>query len=447
MLVVRRLRLIALALVLSLLVASCAGGGDSPGEADGSSGNSSSSSTAAKDLPPAEIKVNPAKGTKGVMPDDEINVQVMRGTLTDVQVTGAGRAVEGEIDGQSWTSTQRLAPDTTYTVAVTADGPEGGSTTQKSTFTTHAPEVTATYGIVYDQQTVGVGMPVSIQFDSEVTDGRELVPARVIGFTAATATSPDRCVFYTSGRTANETAFMYQLLARSIGTNNLPDCSNMCHESSGAALGASIGIGKGSVTVPDLEAADLILIAGQNPGTNHPRMLATLEKAKHNGARIVAINPLPEAGLMRFKDPQKVGGVIGAGTKLADDFLQVRLGSDMALFRGVARLLRDAERAAPGRDGCSARAHGRHDRRLPPAARAPGRPPRPARVHVRVRRGPHGAAQVRGGRAAARAAVVVAAATARGREKRGRGDAGDCHRARLHSHGGPPTSSRRERRV
>lgn len=170
MLVVRRLRLIALALVLSLLVASCAGGGDSPGEADGSSGNSSSSSTAAKDLPPAEIKVNPAKGTKGVMPDDEINVQVMRGTLTDVQVTGAGRAVEGEIDGQSWTSTQRLAPDTTYTVAVTADGPEGGSTTQKSTFTTHAPEVTATYGIVYDQQTVGVGMPVSIQFDSEVTD-------------------------------------------------------------------------------------------------------------------------------------------------------------------------------------------------------------------------------------------------------------------------------------
>ena len=124
MLVVRRLRLIALALVLSLLVASCAGGGDSPGEADGSSGNSSSSSTAAKDLPPAEIKVNPAKGTKGVMPDDEINVQVMRGTLTDVQVTGAGRAVEGEIDGQSWTSTQRLAPDTTYTVAVTADGPE-----------------------------------------------------------------------------------------------------------------------------------------------------------------------------------------------------------------------------------------------------------------------------------------------------------------------------------
>ncbi|MCD2144181.1 FdhF/YdeP family oxidoreductase [Gordonia paraffinivorans] len=160
--------------------------------------------------------------------------------------------------------------------------------------------------------------------------------------------SPDEAVFYTSGRTSNEAAFVYQLFARSLGTNNLPDCSNMCHESSGAALGTSIGIGKGSVTVPDLEAADLILIAGQNPGTNHPRMLATLEKAKHNGARIVAINPLPEAGLMRFKDPQKVGGVLGSGTPLADDFLQLRLGSDMALFRGVARLLRDAERAAPG---------------------------------------------------------------------------------------------------
>ncbi|MBD0861203.1 FdhF/YdeP family oxidoreductase [Gordonia sp. zg691] len=160
--------------------------------------------------------------------------------------------------------------------------------------------------------------------------------------------SPDEAVFYTSGRTSNEAAFVYQLFARSLGTNNLPDCSNMCHESSGAALGASIGIGKGSVTVGDLEAADLILIAGQNPGTNHPRMLGTLEKAKRNGARIIAINPLPEAGLMRFKDPQKIGGVVGQGTKLADDFLQVKLGSDMALFRGVARLLLDAERAAPG---------------------------------------------------------------------------------------------------
>ena len=161
-------------------------------------------------------------------------------------------------------------------------------------------------------------------------------------------TSPDEAVFYTSGRTSNEAAFVYQLFARSLGTNNMPDCSNMCHESSGTALGNAIGIGKGSVTVPDLEIADLIIVAGQNPGTNHPRMLATLEKAKRGGARIVAINPLPEAGLMRFKDPQQVGGVIGKGTSLTDDFLQIRLGGDMALFRGIARLMLDAERAAPG---------------------------------------------------------------------------------------------------
>ena len=122
---------------------------------------------------------------------------------------------------------------------------------------------------------------------------------------------PDEAVFYTSGRTSNEAAFLYQLLVRSFGTNNLPDCSNMCHESSGTALADAIGIGKGSVTVEDLTKADLILIAGQNPGTNHPRMLSVLEKAKANGAKIIAINPLPEAGLIRFKDPQKVHGVVG----------------------------------------------------------------------------------------------------------------------------------------
>ncbi len=107
----------------------------------------------------------------------------------------------------------------------------------------------------------------------------------------ALSSPPDEAVFYTSGRTSNEAAFVYQLMIRAFGTNNMPDCSNMCHESSGAALGQTIGIGKGSVTVPDLEAADLILIAGQNPGTNHPRMLSTLEKAKANGARVIAINP------------------------------------------------------------------------------------------------------------------------------------------------------------
>ncbi|MDJ0107542.1 FdhF/YdeP family oxidoreductase, partial [Rhodococcus erythropolis] len=160
--------------------------------------------------------------------------------------------------------------------------------------------------------------------------------------------SPDEAVFYTSGRTSNEAAFLYQLMIRSYGTNNMPDCSNMCHESSGSALTESIGIGKGSVTVPDLENADLILIAGQNPGTNHPRMLSTLEKAKGNGAKIIAINPLPEAGLRRFKDPQKVSGVIGHGVDIADEFLQIRLGGDMALFQGLGKLLLEQEDRAPG---------------------------------------------------------------------------------------------------
>ncbi|TDZ79442.1 Formate dehydrogenase H [Mycobacteroides salmoniphilum] len=161
-------------------------------------------------------------------------------------------------------------------------------------------------------------------------------------------TDPDRLVFYTSGRTSNEAAFCYQLLVRSLGTNNLPDCSNMCHESSGTALTDSIGIGKGSVSVPDIEHADVILIAGQNPGTNHPRMLSVLEKAKANGAKIIAVNPLPEAGLLRFKDPQKVNGVIGHGVAIADEFVQIRLGGDMALFAGLGRLLLEAEDANPG---------------------------------------------------------------------------------------------------
>ena len=160
--------------------------------------------------------------------------------------------------------------------------------------------------------------------------------------------SPNEALFYTSGRTSNEAAFLYQLLVRSFGTNNLPDCSNMCHESSGTALTESIGIGKGSVTVEDVTRADLILIAGQNPGTNHPRMLSVLEKAKANGARIVAINPLPEAGLIRFKDPQKVHGVVGDGVPIADEFVQIRLGGDMALFAGLGRLLLDAEDRNPG---------------------------------------------------------------------------------------------------
>ncbi|WP_054813549.1 FdhF/YdeP family oxidoreductase [Nocardia arizonensis] len=170
---------------------------------------------------------------------------------------------------------------------------------------------------------------------------------RVVADELRALASPDEAVFYTSGRTANETAFLYQLLVRSFGTNNLPDCSNMCHESSGAALTASIGIGKGSVTIDDFEAADLIIVAGQNPGTNHPRMLSALAHAKRKGARIVAVNPLPETGLLGFRDPQTLAGLTG-GVPIADDFLQIRLGGDMALFRGLGRLLFEAEDRAPG---------------------------------------------------------------------------------------------------
>jgi formate dehydrogenase major subunit len=159
---------------------------------------------------------------------------------------------------------------------------------------------------------------------------------------------PDRAVFYTSGRTSNEAAYVYQLFVRALGTNNLPDCSNMCHESSGTALTETIGIGKGSVTLDDFQHAELILVLGQNPGTNHPRMLSTLADAKRRGASIVSINPLPEAGLVRFKDPQRVRDVLGKGVVLADQFLQIRLNGDLALFQALGKRLVEAEDAAPG---------------------------------------------------------------------------------------------------
>ncbi|MFD7769918.1 FdhF/YdeP family oxidoreductase [Streptomyces sp. NPDC059787] len=154
----------------------------------------------------------------------------------------------------------------------------------------------------------------------------------------AALSSPDEAVFYTSGRTSNEAAFLYQLFARRLGTNNLPDCSNMCHESSGSALSETIGVGKGSVLLEDLHKADLIIVAGQNPGTNHPRMLSALEKAKANGARIVSVNPLPEAGLERFKNPQTAKGLT-TGAALTDLFLQIRIGGDQALFRLLNKLI------------------------------------------------------------------------------------------------------------
>ncbi|MFE7581776.1 FdhF/YdeP family oxidoreductase [Streptomyces gardneri] len=150
--------------------------------------------------------------------------------------------------------------------------------------------------------------------------------------------SPDEALFYTSGRTSNEAAFLLQLFAREFGTNNLPDCSNMCHESSGSALTETIGIGKGSVSLEDLHRADLIIVAGQNPGTNHPRMLSALEKAKAAGARIISVNPLPEAGLEKFKNPQTPHGML-KGAALTDLFLQIRIGGDQALFRLLNKLV------------------------------------------------------------------------------------------------------------
>ncbi len=155
---------------------------------------------------------------------------------------------------------------------------------------------------------------------------------------------PNMAAFYTSGRTSNEAAFLYQLFVRMYGTNNLPDCSNMCHESSGVALTRTTGIGKGSVTLDDLYKAELILIFGQNPATNHPRMLSALEKAKANGAKVVSINPLKEAGLVRFKNPQKLNGIIGNGTEISDLYLQIAINEDVALLKAVfIKLLKLAE--------------------------------------------------------------------------------------------------------
>jgi len=160
--------------------------------------------------------------------------------------------------------------------------------------------------------------------------------------------TPDEAVFYTSGRTSNEAAFLYQLFVRMVGTNNLPDCSNMCHESSGAALVETIGVGKGTVSLEDIHHAELLIIIGQNPGTNHPRMLSALEKSKQNGCMIIAINPLPEAGLMHFINPQKPGKILSGGIKLADLFLQVRINADVPLLKAIMLLLLEEEHKNPG---------------------------------------------------------------------------------------------------
>jgi molybdopterin-dependent oxidoreductase alpha subunit len=150
---------------------------------------------------------------------------------------------------------------------------------------------------------------------------------------------PDQALFYTSGRTSNEAAFVYQLFVRAFGTNNLPDCSNMCHESTSVALAEVIGIGKASVTLDDVYNAQLLVLAGQNPGTNHPRMLSALEVAKRRGAKILTINPLREAGLVNFRNPQVPRGVVGRGTDLSDLHLPIKINGDLALFQAFGHLL------------------------------------------------------------------------------------------------------------
>ena len=169
--------------------------------------------------------------------------------------------------------------------------------------------------------------------------------------------SPDEAIFYTSGRTSNETAFLFQLFVRQFGTNNMPDCSNMCHESTSFALNESIGLGKASIRLEDLENTDLIIIIGQNPGTNAPRMMSSLQKAKENGAKIIAVNPLPEAGLMNFINPNPqhyeniwkypVAMLTGQSTKFADLYLPIRIGGDLAFLKGLMKILLEKEKYSP----------------------------------------------------------------------------------------------------
>lgn len=160
--------------------------------------------------------------------------------------------------------------------------------------------------------------------------------------------SPDEAIFYTSGRTSNEAAYLYQLFVRAYGTNNLPDCSNMCHESSGVALSESVGIGKGSVTLEDLHEAEVIMVMGQNPGTNHPRMLSALEKCKENGGKIITVNPLPEAGMVQYINPQSPKKILSGGEALTDVFLPVRINGDIAFLKALMLCLLEKEAEAPG---------------------------------------------------------------------------------------------------
>jgi anaerobic selenocysteine-containing dehydrogenase len=171
---------------------------------------------------------------------------------------------------------------------------------------------------------------------------------RLIADELGSLSSPHEAAFYTSGRTSNEAAFLFQLLVRQLGTNNLPDCANLCHESSGVALKETVGVGKGTVQLDDFEQADAIFILGQNPGTNHPRMMSVLQKAAQRGCQIVAVNPLPEAALLRFAHPQSPLELLGGGTAITSLFLPVRIDGDAALLKGIMKELLDEERKRPG---------------------------------------------------------------------------------------------------
>jgi molybdopterin-dependent oxidoreductase alpha subunit len=170
----------------------------------------------------------------------------------------------------------------------------------------------------------------------------------LIGNALQKLSNPDQAVFYTSGRTSNEAAFLYQLMVRMYGTNNLPDCSNMCHESSGVALTETLGIGKGSIKLEDFAQAEVIMVIGQNPGTNHPRMLTSLQEAKKHGAIIISINPIAEAGLISFSHPQKPADLLAGPTQLTDIWLQVKINQDVALLKAINKLLIERERLKPG---------------------------------------------------------------------------------------------------
>ncbi|QDY44019.1 FdhF/YdeP family oxidoreductase [Candidatus Pantoea soli] len=151
---------------------------------------------------------------------------------------------------------------------------------------------------------------------------------------------PNSVEFYTSGRASNEAAFLWQLFAREYGTNNFPDCSNMCHEPTSVGLPQSIGVGKGTVELEDFDHCDLVLCIGHNPGTNHPRMLATLRDVSKRGAHIVAINPLRERGLERFTSPQSPIEMLSmSSTPLASTYYKVRVGGDAAMLKGVMKTL------------------------------------------------------------------------------------------------------------